>query len=258
MKRENSQRGAAPNGCTRDEQIVENAQVEGVTKGRFISGDRAIYGEYLFQDHPVRTVSLDQEHWFVHADICERLSIGTPAKALARLEPEEKGVTIIHTPGGTQTVNVINESGLFALILTSRKPEARAFRRWITGEVLPQIRQTGSYSVNGQIGQDGSIVLPAPDVATRFVVLVIPGQKPHVRRTSPMEMLGENTALDIQGLCYALKAIEVWWNKSQILAALSPVQDPGFSAVQLERAVNDGADLADRYLGMLKYTSAAE
>lgn len=252
MKRGHTSKAVGRDEHASDGQVLDNPQANGTPKERFIGGDRAIYGEYLFQDRPVRTVSLDQEHWFVHADICDRLGIGTPSKALARLEPDEKGATIVHTLGGTQTVNVINESGLFALILTSRKAEARAFRKWVTSDVLPQIRRTGSYSADGQI------VLPAPEVAARFVVIVNPGHAPHVRRTSPMEMLGENTALDIQGLCYAIKGIEVWWNKSQMLAARPPVREPSFSTLQLEKAVNDGAELAERYLGMLKHTSAAE
>ena len=258
MKREQASKAAAHSERGKNEQVVDNAQTDGDQKDRFIGGDRAIYGEYLFQDRPVRTVSLDQEPWFVHADICDRLGIGTPAKALARLEPDEKGVTIIHTLGGTQTVNVINESGLFALILTSRKPEARAFRRWVTSDVLPQIRRTGSYSANGQIGQDGSVVLPPLDGETRYVVVGIPGKPPHIRRTGPAEMLAENTSLDIQGLCYALKNIEVWWNKLQILGRSASARDEGFSAHMVEKAIVEGGVLADKYLGLMKYLSAAE
>ncbi|MCB8883068.1 hypothetical protein ACELLULO517_22660, partial [Acidisoma cellulosilytica] len=81
---------------------------------------------------------------------------------------------------------------------------------------------------------------------------------PHIRRTGPAEMLAENTSLDVQGLCYALKGIEVWWNKVQILGRSSFARDEGFSAHQLEKAVLEGAGLADRYLGLLKYLAEAE
>ena len=65
-----------------------------------------------------------------------------------RLDEDEKGVVIVDTPGGKQEMACINESGLYSLILTSRKPQAREFKKWITSVVLPAIRKTGSYSIN--------------------------------------------------------------------------------------------------------------
>lgn len=100
------------------------------------------YGEI-----PVRTVLLDGEPWWVLADVCRVLDLGSPHKVADRLDPDEKGRNTIPTPGGNQNMAVINEPGLYKVILQSRKPEAREFSRWVTHEVLPAIRKTGAYSM---------------------------------------------------------------------------------------------------------------
>ncbi|OYW37677.1 MAG: hypothetical protein B7Z45_05375 [Azorhizobium sp. 12-66-6] len=82
---------------------------------------------------------------FVHTDVCKVLEIANPWNAAARLDADEKGLRTVETPGGPQEVTVITESGLYSLILTSRKPEAKAFKRWVTGTVLPAIRKDGGY-----------------------------------------------------------------------------------------------------------------
>jgi prophage antirepressor-like protein len=93
----------------------------------------------------VRSMIIDGEPWFVAKDICEALTISDVSDAVGRLDDDEKDKGKTHTLGGNQEVLVINESGLYSLVLTSRKPEAKKFKRWITSEVLPQIRKTGSY-----------------------------------------------------------------------------------------------------------------
>ena len=98
---------------------------------------------FSFSNQPMRVVVLDGEPWFVSADILGALSLDR--KAMERLDSDEKGVSSIHTPGGLQSVSIINESGLYSLILGSRKPEAKKFKKWVTSEVLPAIRKTGAY-----------------------------------------------------------------------------------------------------------------
>lgn len=93
----------------------------------------------------VRTVNKDGEIWFVAKDICGILEVSDVESALRRLEDDEKGTDTIRTLGGDQTMRTVNESGLYNLIFTSRKPEALAFRKWVTSEVLPAIRKTGFY-----------------------------------------------------------------------------------------------------------------
>ena len=95
----------------------------------------------------VRSVMIDTEPWWVARDVCAVLDIRNVADALSSLDEDEKGVATTDTPGGPQQMAIINEPGLYSLILRSRKPQAKAFKRWITHEVIPSIRRTGSYSV---------------------------------------------------------------------------------------------------------------
>lgn len=95
----------------------------------------------------LRALSRDGEPWFVAKDVCGALGLGNASRALDRLDDDEKGVTSINTPGGTQGVLCINEPGLYSLVLSSRKPEAKSFKRWVTHEVLPAIRRDGGYMV---------------------------------------------------------------------------------------------------------------
>ena len=100
---------------------------------------------FTYNSNEVRTVEMNGEPWFVLKDVCEVLDLGTTAKVAERLDADEKGMNQIHTPGGLQSVTVINESGLYNVILRSDKPEAKPFRKWVTSEVLPSIRKHGAY-----------------------------------------------------------------------------------------------------------------
>ena len=91
----------------------------------------------------VRVALLDGEPWWYAVDVCAVLDLGNPRMAVARLDEDERS-TVSSTDGGPNR-NVVNESGLYSLILGSRKPEAKAFKRWLTHEVLPSIRKTGGY-----------------------------------------------------------------------------------------------------------------
>ena len=93
----------------------------------------------------VRTLNLNGEPWFVAADVCKALELGNPSMTVERLDDDEKGISTIDTLGGKQRMAIINEPGLYSLVITSRKPEAKAFKRWITHEVIPAIRKHGVY-----------------------------------------------------------------------------------------------------------------
>lgn len=97
------------------------------------------------QQMDVRAVMIDGEPWFAATDVCQALTITNTARALSRLDDDEKGVHSMNTPGGAQDLCVVNESGLYSLILTSRKAEAKVFKKWVTAEVLPAIRKHGMY-----------------------------------------------------------------------------------------------------------------
>ena len=99
--------------------------------------------------------------WFVAKDVCAILELSNPRTSLALLDEEEKGVHSMDTLGGKQELTTINESALYSLILRSRKPEAKAFRRWVTSEVLPSIRKRGGYLTPSTFGKILSNTTPA-------------------------------------------------------------------------------------------------
>ena len=105
---------------------------------------------HVFNTITVRSLERDGQIWFVAADVCKALEINNPSQALTRLDSDEK-TTLTNNEGragqGAQNYNIINESGLYSLILRSRKTEAKQFKKWVTSEVLPSIRKTGSYSL---------------------------------------------------------------------------------------------------------------
>ncbi len=82
---------------------------------------------------------------FVAKDVCEILDLGNPRSSLALLDEDEKGVHSVDTPGGAQNMTTVTEPGFYKLVMRSRKPEAKAFQRWVTHEVLPALRKTGAY-----------------------------------------------------------------------------------------------------------------
>lgn len=105
---------------------------------------------FVFNSVKIRTAIIDGEPWFVAKDVCDVLGLENSRKAVADLEEDER-ITVTNSYGNPRagnplTFNAINESGLYALIFKSRKPEAKAFRKWVTSEVLPSIRKTGGYT----------------------------------------------------------------------------------------------------------------
>lgn len=94
----------------------------------------------------VRTIIRDGEPWFVAADVCRALDVDSTATR--RLDDDEKGLHSTQTLGGEQNMTIVNEPGLYSLVLSSRKPEAKAFKRWITHDVIPAIRRHGMYAID--------------------------------------------------------------------------------------------------------------
>ncbi len=94
----------------------------------------------------VRAVSVNDEPYFVGKDVAEILGYERPTDAVRkRVDPDDRGVAKMETPSGVQEMTIINESGLYSLILSSKLPKAKEFKRWVTAEVLPAIRKTGGY-----------------------------------------------------------------------------------------------------------------
>lgn len=100
---------------------------------------------FNYQTKEVRTVIKNGEPWFVAKDVCEVLELGNPSQALTRLDEDERNTIILNEGIGNPEKSIVSESGLYSLILGSRKPEAKQFKRWITHEVIPSIRKHGTY-----------------------------------------------------------------------------------------------------------------
>ncbi|NUP53417.1 MAG: phage antirepressor Ant [Catenulispora sp.] len=116
-------------------------------------------------DTPVRVAMIDDDLWFVAADVADILGYRMASDMTRRLDEDEKGTHPVRTPGGTQNLAVISEPGLYSAVLGSRVPEAKAFKRWITHEVIPSIRRTGSYSAAQPVP-----ALPSPRELAALVI----------------------------------------------------------------------------------------
>jgi prophage antirepressor-like protein len=103
--------------------------------------------QFMFQSNEVRVLIKEGELWFVLKDLCDILEIINQTDILDRLDTDERGVDSILTLGGMQSMSIVSESGMYETIFSSRKPEARAFKRWVRKEVLPSIRRKGSYTL---------------------------------------------------------------------------------------------------------------
>lgn len=107
----------------------------------------------------VRSIMIDNEPYFVGKDVAEILGYSNPQKAIRdHVDDEDKGVNEMFTPGGKQQVPIINESGLYSLILSSKMPKARQFKRWVTSEVLPAIRKHGVFAVDAMLNDPDSMI----------------------------------------------------------------------------------------------------
>ena len=187
---------------------------------------------FNFETHNVRVCVGDNgEPMFVAADVLSTLNLDR--KALERLDDDEKGVSSIHTPGGPQDMTAVNESGLYNLVLGSRKPEAKRFKRWITHDVLPSIRKTGAYASAGSVA-----ALPAPTQDRVNAILSIgeaiarvPGVKPGIAMAATLTVIHENTGLAVESLRKVLPAA------NEPICSLNPTQ-VGERVGMSARAVN--------------------
>lgn len=176
---------------------------------------------FEFESHALR-VNLDAagQPWFVAADVCAALDLPDTHKAIARLDDDEKGRNSIPTPGGQQEMSMVNESGLYNLVLGSRKPEAKRFKRWITHEVLPSIRKTGSYTSTTSVA-----ALPSPTQDRVSSLLLIgeavarvPGVKHGIAMAATLTCIFENTGLSMETMRRALPA------NDEPMAAMNPTK----------------------------------
>ena len=118
----------------------------------------------------LKIVMIDNEPWFVGREVAEKLGYSNPQKAVREhVDDEDKGMNEMFTPGGKQNTIIINESGLYSLILKSKLPEAKQFKRWVTSDVLPSIRKDGGYiSISNEMS-DEEIMAKALVVAQKTI-----------------------------------------------------------------------------------------
>ena len=111
-------------------------------------GETVQITEFNSPEFQVRSLTIDNEPWFVANDICRALGYANPRDAISKhVDADDKRVSQFATPSGQQNMTIINESGLYSLILRSNKPQAKKFKKWVTSEVLPSIRKSGSYQL---------------------------------------------------------------------------------------------------------------
>ena len=154
----------------------------------------------------VRVVTIDGEPWFVLADLCKILDLPNRSMVARRLDDDMKGVTPIDTPGGRQSVTIVSEAGMYEVVIRSDKPEAAAFRRWITGTVLPEIRRTGSYSPAPALPVDRTELLAR---AVLEATAALEEKEAHIRELAPRaavadELMDATGLLSLQELAKAL------------------------------------------------------
>ncbi len=123
--------------------------------------------QFQFGFNDIRVASINDEPWLVAKDVCDVLGIKNHRDACERLDDDEKDVATADTLGGSQEMVVISESGFYRLVMTSRKPEVKKFQKWVTSEVIPSIRKTGSYSIPAPIPQ-----LPSRELAVETAVAI--------------------------------------------------------------------------------------
>ncbi|NNM65464.1 MAG: Bro-N domain-containing protein [Burkholderiales bacterium] len=204
---------------------------------------------YQFESQEVRVVQDENgELLFVAADICAALTINNSRMAMDRLDADEKGVSSIDTTGGPQDMTVVNESGLYNLILGSRKPQAKAFKRWVTHEVLPAIRRTGQYAAPqtepAKLGVDTDWLARSMHNAQKVIQMAAGRVGMAVVAEETPDFSHPDIAMGLAGLMFA---------QQRFLVEMESLESARIRALHLKERVVDLRldDWAERFLGEL-------
>lgn len=158
----------------------------------------------------IRTLTINGEPYFVGRDVAEILGYSNSRKALAdHVDEEDKGVTKCDTLGGTQEMTVINESGLYSLILGSKLPTARRFKRWVTSEVLPTIRRHGVYAVDEVLANPDMLIEALLQLKAEREIYQALKETVAVQNQQIVEMKPKASYYDVVLNCKDLVAISV-------------------------------------------------
>lgn len=162
---------------------------------------------FEYKGKGIRTVAQCGEIWWVLTDVCNILGIANARNVSARLDDDEKGVRLIDTLGGKQKLIVVNEPGLYSILLRSDKPEAKPFKRWVTHEVLPSIRMTGQY--NSDYVVEKVPTMPAlPNVSVKDM---LSEKKP--RCDTPSNPKAQEAICEMRDLAVAVQALLKLYNR---------------------------------------------
>ena len=242
---------------------------------------------HQFEGQSLRILLKKGDPWFVVADSCRALNLrphkGSYVRHIAKLDKDEKAqvsrdAILNATPrlkGGwsrrapqafastsepadpLENENgpnawVVSESGLYTIILRSRAATTpgtlpHRFRRWITGEVLPSIRRTGSYSRPSDKPNRLGVEFSDPG---RYVTMVVPGLATHTQHYRLEALLDDVAENEAVLMALTMRMVEAWWHKAEHLAAIGLETRGSFAAAGLERAIREGATLADRLLAL--------
>ncbi|ARJ21151.1 DNA-binding protein [Bacillus mycoides] len=178
----------------------------------------------------VRTVVQGEDVWFVAKDVCDVLEMKNSRQAMARLDDDEKSGVTINDGSQNRTLSAVNESGLYSLIMTSRKPQAKAFKKWITSEVLPTIRKHGAYMTPSTI----NALLQDPDLIIGLASQL--KQEQQVRQVAEQKnlMLTQQIAENSSKITYLDQILQ-----SQDTVTVSQVAaDYSLSAIKLNKILN--------------------
>lgn len=190
----------------------------------------AIFNNPEFGD--VRTVTIDGEPWFVATDVCRCLDVGNSRQALTRLDEDEKNTVILNDGiRGNPEKSIINEPGLYTLALSSRKPEAKAFKRWITHEVVPAIRKHGAYMTPETIDR----VLSDPDTIIRLATQL----KEERAKRAALETTVAVQHQQIQELTPKASYYDIVLNCKDAVTTTVVAKDYGWSATRLNRFLHE-------------------
>ncbi|MBP3857695.1 MAG: phage antirepressor [Ruminiclostridium sp.] len=173
----------------------------------------------------IRTTLIDGEPWFISRDVAIALGYSNPNKAVKdHVDEEDKGITNRYTLGGNQNLSIINESGLYSLILSSKLPNAKVFKRWVTSEVIPSIRKTGGYATPEAIYK--TLIEPK----NLIIVLETLAEE----QAKNKRLTAENAVLSVKAKYYdAILA------SAESLPITQIAKDYGMSAVTLNRLLSE-------------------
>ena len=204
-----------------------------------------------YESSEIRTVQKEGEPWWVLADVCKVLELSTPSRVAERLEKDEVSQThTIDRMGRTQNTTIINESGLYAVILRSDKPQAKPFRKWVTNEVLPSIRKHGAYMTEQTLER----ALTSPD----FLIELATQLKAEQAQRKRLETAVAVQSQQIAELQPKASYYDVVLNCKDLISITSIAKDYGKSGTWLNRYLNQSGVQYKQGNNWLLYQKYAE